>query len=142
MATSSARRIVLFSSSPVASIRISVEVEGCITAAPSLGLGSIFDPSVYTHSSGVQRGTQAMGSGGSSGSGGGEGVLSVGRWDRSGGGWVSGRGGAGSKAPGANCAIVRGSGGGRGVGFTGQCSCGVGCVISCKSQESRFASMH
>ncbi len=42
IATSSARRTVLFSSSPVASIRISVEVDGCITAAPSLGLGSIF----------------------------------------------------------------------------------------------------
>ena len=52
MATSSARRTVLFSSNPVASISISVEVEGCITAAPSLGLGSIFEPSVYTHCSG------------------------------------------------------------------------------------------
>ncbi len=46
IATNSARRTVLFSSSHVASIRISVEVEGCITAAPSLGLGSIFEPSV------------------------------------------------------------------------------------------------
>ena len=46
MATNSARRTVLFSSSHVASIRISIEVDGCITAAPCLGLGSIFEPSV------------------------------------------------------------------------------------------------
>ena len=44
---SSARSTVLFSSTIlVASMRISVEVEGCMTAAPSLGLGSIFEPLV------------------------------------------------------------------------------------------------
>ena len=48
MATSSARRTVLFSSVPVASIRITVEVAGCITAAHNLGLESLLEPSVYT----------------------------------------------------------------------------------------------
>ena len=46
MAASSARRTVLFSSWPVASMRSSVLDCGCITAAPNMGLASILEPSV------------------------------------------------------------------------------------------------
>ena len=63
MAASSARRTMLFSSRPVASIMIDVLVGLCMTAAPSLGLGSILDPSVYTQSSGLHSGVQGTGEG-------------------------------------------------------------------------------
>ena len=46
MAASSARRTVLFSSWPVASMRIYVWDCGWMTAAPRVGLGSILEPSV------------------------------------------------------------------------------------------------
>ena len=64
MAASSARRTMLFSSRPVASIRMDVWVGLCITAAPSLGLGSILEPSVYTQSSGAHLGVQGAVAGG------------------------------------------------------------------------------
>ncbi len=64
MAASSARRTMLFSSRPVASIRMVVWVGLCITAAPSLGLGSILEPSVYTQSSGSHLGVQGAAAGG------------------------------------------------------------------------------
>ena len=60
MAASSARRTMLFSSRPVASIRMDVWVGLCITVAPSLGLGSILEPSVYTQSSGSHLGAQGV----------------------------------------------------------------------------------
>ena len=65
MSASSARRTMLFSSSPVASIMIDVLVGLCMTAAPSLGLGSILDPSVYNQSSGLHSGVHGTGEGGS-----------------------------------------------------------------------------
>ena len=56
MAASSALSTVLFSSCPVASMRSSVSDCGWMTAAPSLGLGSILEPSVYTQEAGSHRG--------------------------------------------------------------------------------------
>ena len=64
MAASSALRMMLFSSRPVASIMMEVLLGLCMTAAPSLGLGSILDPSVYTQSSGLHSGVQGTGVGG------------------------------------------------------------------------------
>ncbi len=60
MAASSARRMMLFSSMPVASMRMVVFVGLCITEAPSLGLGSIFEPSVYTQASGSHMGVHGV----------------------------------------------------------------------------------
>ena len=65
MAASSARRIVLSSSWPVALMRIVRPEAGWTTAAPKVGSGSCLDPSVYTHSSGFQAGHQGTGTGGS-----------------------------------------------------------------------------
>ncbi len=60
MATSSARSMMLFSSTPVASMSMAVFVGLCMTDAPSLGLGSIFEPSVYTQASGSHIGVHGV----------------------------------------------------------------------------------
>ena len=101
MAASSALSTVLFSSRPVASMSSSVLEDGCMTAAPKVGLGSILEPSVYTHDWGSQRGVQG---GGSSGVVRERGVRvgeAKGRVFKDGGGWVRMGGVQGSKAPGA-----------------------------------------
>ena len=107
MAASSARRMMLFSSTPVASMRMVVFVGLCITEAPSLGLGSIFEPSVYTQASGSHMGVHGVVVGGVCALCGVEMFGRVGSGSRSGGGWVSGGVGQGSKAPGAYWERVR-----------------------------------
>ena len=64
IATSSARIMVLVSSQPAASMKILVLVNMCTTAAPSLGCPLMYEPSVYTHSSGTNFGIQGIGAGG------------------------------------------------------------------------------
>ena len=83
-----------------------------------------------------------MGSGGSSGVDGVVGAADGGRRDRSGGGCVRRVVDVGSKAPGANCAVVSGGGGVGVVVVKGHCGRGLGCVVSWTSQESRLMSMH
>ncbi len=141
MAASSARRIMLFSSTPVASMRMVVFVGLCITEAPSLGLGSILDPSVYTQAPGSHMGVHRVVVGGVCELCGVGMVGMVGSGSRSGGGWVSRGVGQGSNALGAYWERVRTGGRGfavaRGVWWDGLAG-----EVVCISQESRLMSMH
>jgi hypothetical protein len=113
----------------------------CMTEAPSLGLGSIFEPSVYTQASGSHMGVHGVVVGGVCELCGVGMVGMVGSGSRSGGGWVSRGVGQGSNAPGAYCERVRTGGRGCVVDW-GVWWGGLAGAAVWSSQESRLMSMH